>query len=855
MSAAPVVPYTVCPAKTYRRLDGVVVAGRSTIEHCQIVGEMARALVTSYPASMRMALFPEGVELVAGAHDIGKVSPTFVEKIKRACDITPDQFHDTAYGDPGLEKTWGGHAGISQVTAMALGAGPSIPKILGRHHGYAPTVDGLDATAPIFGGAEWSREREKLFDALRDRLGISEWPIIDSIPAALVAAGLTTVADWIGSGEYFEDPAIPWRDAIGKALANAGFGKPVYRSGLSFADIFMFEPKGAQARLYENVSGPGVYVMEAPMGTGKTEAALYSAYKALASGFATGVYFALPTRLTSDKIHSRFERFLGAILSDATSQRALLLHGAAHMQETGMGEEGAPGGSWFNHAKRGLLAPFAVGTVDQALMAAMNVKHGFVRTFGLAGKVVIIDEVHTYDAYTGTILDELVSLLRRLYCTVIILSATLNRERREELVGAPVCADGYPLVTAAPTDEPMVECAEPATETYYVTVTLLSDERLAVNEALDRSAAGEQVLWIENTVEEAQNRYLDLAAMASGVGVACGLLHSRFTVSGRDRIEEEWVSRFGKEGSEERGAQGRILVGTQVLEQSLDIDADFLVTRFAPTDMTLQRIGRLWRHPETLRPTSARREVWIIAPSLDSAVESPDKAFGKSAFVYAPYVLCRSLEVWSEVTTLTLPGAIRPLIEATYRQREETGQMARWLRELDEGTAHRKGRKALRNLALQTLADGKTLPERKAETRYSDTETFDLLLLRSMGYDAERKETAATLLDGSRVAIPSGRERLTRQEWRRLGARLAREVVSAPAGSAPKPLAIDTLKRYGLHHIFYLGDPGRDEALLRVALVGEDGALRGVEGAPLHETKRLMYSDDLGYRSVARKGK
>lgn len=95
-----------------------------------------------------------------------------------------------------------------------------------------------------------------------------------------------------------------------------------------------------------------------------------------------------------------------------------------------MGEEGQPGRSWFNHAKRGLLAPFAVGTLDQALMAAMNVKHGFVRAFGLAGKVVILDEIHTYDAYTGTLLDALVELLRELHCTVIILSATLNKDRR-----------------------------------------------------------------------------------------------------------------------------------------------------------------------------------------------------------------------------------------------------------------------------------------------------------------------------------------------------------------------------------------------------------------------------------------
>jgi len=153
----------------------------------------------------------------------------------------------------------------------------------------------------------------------------------------------------------------------------------------------------------------------------------------LSSGQSSGIYFALPTQLTSNKIFDRFQDFLGEVLADDCPHRSLLLHANAWLFETDMGEEGRPGGAWFNQSKRGLLAPFAVGTIDQALMAAMNVKHGFVRAFGLAGKIVILDEVHTYDAYTGSLMDALVQLLRQLNCTVIILSATLNQERREQL--------------------------------------------------------------------------------------------------------------------------------------------------------------------------------------------------------------------------------------------------------------------------------------------------------------------------------------------------------------------------------------------------------------------------------------
>lgn len=197
------------------------------------------------------------------------------------------------------------------------------------------------------------------------------------------------------------------------------------------------QPREPQSLFIEQVTGPGVYILEAQMGMGKTEAALFAAYQLLAQEKATGIYFALPTQLTSNKIYDRFNAFLKQIIHAESPKQSLLLHSGAWLLDTELGEEGRPGGSWFNQNKRGLLAPFAVGTIDQALMAVMNVKHGFVRAFGLAGKVVILDEVHSYDLYTGTLLNELVAFLRQIDCTVIILSATLSQTRREAYYNTP----------------------------------------------------------------------------------------------------------------------------------------------------------------------------------------------------------------------------------------------------------------------------------------------------------------------------------------------------------------------------------------------------------------------------------
>lgn len=847
----PCILFTCCPAKTYQRLqDGETILGRSAVEHCQIVGEVARALIQRYPLVLREKLFPVDAPFAAAGHDIGKVSPTFYNKLQKACG----QAQLPGFS-PDLEKQWGGHAGVSQAAAKGMAAPKYLPEILGQHHGFSPQLAGRSAEAEQFGGPPWQAQRVALVEELKKRLGM-DWPQIASPEQARLVAGLTSVSDWIGSGQHFENPDEPWSGKIELALDEAGFIPPRYQQRRSFEQVFGFAPRPAQSQLIEAASQPGVYVLEAPMGLGKTEAALYAAYRLLEQGQASGIYFALPTQLTSNKIFERFNRFLEQVLAEECRHRSLLLHGSAWLV-TEMGEEGRPGGAWFNQAKRELLAPFAVGTIDQALMAAMNVKHGFVRAFGLAGKVVILDEVHAYDAYTGTLLDALVCLLRSLHCTVIILSATLNQSRRSQLLGdAKLSAQAYPLITAAAQGQPVQELPVPVdAPPQRVVVRLQQDEAAAVAEALARADVGQQVLWIENTVKEAQQRYLDLASRAAELGVECGLLHSRFIMTDRARIEARWVDVFGEPGWGGRAERGRILVGTQVLEQSLDIDADFLVSRFAPTDMLLQRMGRMWRHTETPRAVGAQCEAWLLAPELAAAIEAPPSAFGASAYVYSPYVLCRSLEVWQARVAVSLPTDIRPLIEATYANRAEDGPMARWLHELDNGTTHPKrvGRKALQQLARIGLAtDGKTLPEAQAQTRYSESDSFEVLLLRELQTIPGEHATRLVLLDGRTLRLPHRRYELDKPQWRSLTAQLMQQLVPVRPGEAPLSVARDTLEKFGLQHCFYLGDPNwaEDESLLRVALVDDTHTLRGLHGAVAHDKHTLEYRDDLGYRRI-----
>ena len=747
------VPLNRCLAKSRKTDEGAILPGRLVLSHCNIVGEVARAIMMRMPEWLCAELFPDGAELIAAAHDIGKVSPTFQKKIYSALSRKDDAVLSSlkAYNAE-AEKCWGGHGGVSQATAEARNVGQYIPEILGQHHGFSPNLTAYQAASETFGGKPWQVQRTELLAQLKQALN-TDFPIVKNALQARVLAGLTTVSDWIGSGPLFEDPDGDWRLKIEQALDSAGFTQPRLKSGSSFFEVFGFAPKAAQIRLIEAADQPGVYVLEAPMGLGKTEAALYAAYQLLQKKLATGIYFALPTQLTSDKIHERVNAFLYQILEDDSAHKqALLVHGNAWLKQFEMGEEGNPGGAWFAQGKRGILAPFAVGTVDQALMAVMNVKHGFVRTFGLAGKVVILDEVHSYDSFTGTILDALVTALRQLRCTVIILSATLTQERRTKLLGimpqSNACPPSpYPLITAQPKNGGFTEISVERIPDVSVAIAHRFESD-AIEEVFRRAEEGQQILWIENTVKEAQDLYRKLAARTSGMEVKCGLLHSRFTKSHRAANEDAWVTCFGKGDAEARARQGRILVGTQVLEQSLDIDADFLVTRIAPTDMLLQRLGRLWRHAETRRPHAARRDAWILSPDLAEAIISPELAFGATAKIYAPYVLCRSLAVWQGINQVRLPSQIRELIEATYAAQEESEHMARHLHQVEVMRAR------LERLALHGLSKGGTTqPEEKAQTRHGDLESTEVFLIRAYQHDPQRKGTWVTLLNNEKLWV------------------------------------------------------------------------------------------------------
>ncbi len=828
--------------------------GISVFDHMINVGCVARCISgTSNKLLDRLHLQPSTVGALAALHDLGKISPGFQQKCEgwlaenSLVTIARNGCWDTSAE---LDHGKVSHAAIQDFMIkqnVAIGAAKYLATALGGHHGrlkYLPNDRGIKPplikqTSDSCSGIDWHEERLKCAQKIWAYFNAED--SIDHLsgdsPAIWWLAGLASVADWIGSDERFfsSETRMGGKDVVSiaiRALDSIGITLPILKKGLSFEQIFEFSPNEMQVRTLETVTEPGVYIVEAPMGMGKTEAALGAAYELMVAGKASGIYFALPTQATSNRIHLRMNDFLQRV--SPLTGHSRLIHGNTWLMQDGCEfrpawngnkerwtEDARNGRDWFASAKRALIAPFGVGTVDQALLGVVAAKHFFVRHFALAGKVVILDEVHSYDEYTGNLIDKLITTLEGLGCTVIILSATLTGKRRGQILStqADVIKDvhpPYPLITGRAEGRLLNPISALPPEGRKIKVDFLTSE-MAAKEAIAAAQDGGAVLWICNTVSAAQEQFGRLKELAQDK-FPVGLLHSRFPFWRREDLEKTWMERFGK-NSANRCAS--ILVSTQVVEQSVDIDSDLLITELAPTDMLLQRLGRLWRHSRGERPLHSLR-ICIIEEenSLDEMRQMEPKAIvralGSKALVYAPFVLLRSLEVWKkQVDGITIPEQVRHLIESTYEDRAHEPDA--WAELYNEwyGTDSAKRLKAQMscNIWQPPLQDQEGI-----QTRMNEVQTASLVLCKSL------TKHKAVFIDGTEALLGGDLFRI------------------ATAQAIHKNLV-----RVPLHRFDKIEPcPAFDEyiyGIQSVGMVGDDGTV-SVNG--LKEGVRLFYADEVG---------
>ncbi len=779
------------PAPDYRRCYAKSTEngkpGLTVFEHGRNAGFVALALLRVLPKGTRDELGLLAV-LAAALHDTGKISPGFQlhESFKGPLLAQfPDyQKYSRAVFNPN-------HAAVSASSLLRyfdhLTGAREFAEIVGMHHGTCSENFASDDLSFANGGADWAQQRENFIRRMITMFGLPEDRPLTT-PQRNVIAGFVTVCDWISSDEsnFPVDRSTSFQQVsflAKKAVRNCGFTLNPILPDRSFQDLFEFSPHNFQETMLAVVDAPGVYVVEAAMGMGKTEAALAAAYKLMAAGTNDGIYFGLPTRLTSEMIHERVSDFLENAYEDGVAPK--LAHGKSWLNEDEMfgGVELAPGNSWFDGRKRGLLSPVAVGTIDQALLSVVRVKHFFVRSFALANKVVILDEVHSYDLYTGSLIQELVAELRDVGATVIVLSATLTVEKKRDLLrlnSDESISGSYPMISRLDERGFSEFVVDSHRHQPYEISFVEAKVDLVVACALDAVRSGQCVLMIANSVATAQEWYSTIRSTMRSDEFELGLLHSRFLKNHRDDIEELWVQRLGKGESRRFPA---ILVATQVVEQSVDLDADFLVTELAPTDMLLQRMGRQWRHQRDSRPGGKVPKTTIVGNELASNVELDDllEALGhSSACIYSPYVLWRSNAVWRGRNAVCLPGDIPTLLDATYRDLPDESSLIKEIRELSE-----KKSKRLKNIANLSKSNVTSLPtgddSEKAATRYSDYRTVEALLIQRIE-KIRGKSATITLESGSKVTVSAFfGDLLTRRM-------LARSTVSIPFHWLPKGL-------------------------------------------------------------------
>ena len=505
------------------------------------------------------------------------------------------------------------------------------------------------------------------------------------------------MADWIGSNEEHFPYAPPGttpeqytdcahkraREAV-KAVGWANWKPPA--SVATFAELFpsIQSPWPCQKQvetLAPQLTGSASLVLiEAPMGEGKTEAAMFLADYWAAKLQQQGCYFALPTQATSNQMFGRVKAFIATRYPDQ-NVNLQLVHGANLLSEeftalrfrTYPEEEGSLGEThgniavqgWFLPKKRSLLAPFGVGTIDQALMAVLQTRHFFVRLFGLAHKTVIIDEVHAYDTYMSALLERLLAWLRALGCSVVMLSATLPARKRQQLLEAyggqaHIQSAGYPQMTWISGGKSGA-VSFPAVRHRQITVHHLSDSIAELVEKLrEAMESGGCIAVVSNTVGRAQAVYQVLRQQRLVEPENLQLLHSRLPFAEREKREHRALESFGKGGPRPKAA---ILVSTQIIEQSLDLDFDLMITDLAPADLVLQRAGRLHRH-ENIRPAQLTQPaLWLRMPDIEAG-GVPN--FGASQKIYDLHILLRSYVAFKDRNSVHLPEDLPTIVEEVY---------------------------------------------------------------------------------------------------------------------------------------------------------------------------------------------
>lgn len=650
-------------------------------------------------------------------HDLGKATPSFQmkhvpsqKKLKElGFDFPPIPQIDIRH-----------HSLLSQWILLdfksELGIQPTrsfnqFRYAIGGHHGTFHILDDEIGRQSNLGDARWNQARKELFTALTAVLNPPLIPELrfgqtDRNAFFNLLTGFFVASDWISSQDdpfSYCPPQLTleayWNNAQKRAqdgLQKTGWiGWQPDSNSPDFSTLFEFQPHPLQEKAIqqiEQLKSPFLMIIEAPTGCGKTEAALVIADRIIAADKLRGFYIAMPTQATSNQMFDRAIKFLSKRFPNQTDINVQLVHGNSIINENfqnlrlsaiedleGSSEGNVHAQDWFLPHKRSLLAPFGVGTVDQTFLSILRARHSFLRLFGLHRKVIIFDEVHAYDIYMMEIFNQLLAWLRAIGSSVIILTATLPEKTRLDLLqtfqpSAIAQSEhvSYPRLSINNGQVISTSALGEFLDRKVHLVRVPRDPQAWLGLLHEKLAQGGCAAIICNTVDRAQDVYRQIRDTGMVHESDLFLLHARMPYCWRKKREDEILRKFGKMEKPSSNPRRGIVVATQIIEQSLDLDFDLLVTDLAPIDLLIQRIGRLQRHTgskyEPIRPVMLEEPLCLICqPSDVGKDELPH--FEKDEWVYDAAILQRTFFALSPYQTLSLPGDSDALINTVYSEK------------------------------------------------------------------------------------------------------------------------------------------------------------------------------------------
>ena len=667
---------------------------RPAVLHMLDVAACAELLIKGHTAFAKLSAEQrQALVILVGLHDIGKISESFralVQKNERGNPLHWQLSHFLLCGslDKVLSELGGDFAMREELYAAVAG-----------HHGQPPSPAGGNRR-------EKSRRNRAVGSAERDArnwvaelLGLFPGASLEGISVedarglSWILSGITVAADWVGSNaQWFpieQGPRdltkalIESKSRARKAVVDAGLEHPrLARLGrLTPYGLTELRPMQKAAMDIQIETGPQLAVIEDSTGTGKTEAALILAHRMIENRKARGVFFALPTMATSNAM---FERMTGIARQMYERPPSLVLaHSRAKLSTAMRDVTGtecdetpeATGTDWLTDGRRRtLLATVGVGTVDQALLGVLPTRFSTLRLFGLADRLLIVDEAHSYDPYMQRELETLLTMHARLGGSAILMTASLPLKMRQAYVSAFQRGLGrletsfedqsYPGMHLVSSNILSVSVRSAPASSRRIEVSRISSQTDAIDLLIAAKAAGAACVWIRNAVDDAIDAVLELRKR----GIEAYLLHARFALIDRLKHENEVMNNFGKK---RKSGKGKILIATQVVEASLDLDFDVMVSDLAPIGSLVQRAGRLWRHMDE------RQESERPAPGPCLHVVSPDPnvvnnekwlhdVLGRGAWVYRLDHQWRTAKILLDAGEILTPDGLRALMEAVH---------------------------------------------------------------------------------------------------------------------------------------------------------------------------------------------